>query len=58
MAVGFVADHTVNVILRLLKATFEFLLWGEAGFAKSFSCPTQLLCCIVVGVVTKISVDK
>ena len=44
-----VTDHieVKNVNLRLLKAKVEFLWWWGGwvvGFAKSFLCPTQLLC--------------
>ena len=34
---------SINVNLRLLKATVEFLWWGGDGVV-SFSCPTQLQC--------------
>ena len=48
VALFVVTDHrSINVNLRLLKAKVEILwLGGEwwVGFAKSFSCPTQLLC--------------
>ena len=40
---------SIKVNLRLLKAIVEFLWWGGGvGFEKSFSCPTQLLCCVVL----------
>ena len=47
----------INVHLRLLKVTVEFVWWGGVGFAKPFSYPTQLQLrlrnsCVVVGVVT------
>ena len=56
---GHIYLWSINVNLRLLKATVEFLLWGGVWFAQSFLCPTQLytvfrLCCVVVvGIVTK-----
>ena len=50
----------MNVVLRLTEAAVEFLWWvgGVVGFAKSFSfqpnnCVEVVLCCVVVGVVTK-----
>ena len=55
----------MNVILGLTETAVEFLWWGGGWvgwggveFAKSFSClPNNcvevVLCCVVVGVVTK-----
>ena len=45
-------------ILEAPEGLIEFVWWG-VGFAKSFSCPTQLqlrlrLCCVVVGAVTEV----
>ena len=52
----------MNVILRLLKATVEFLWWGGLGgvckviFMSNPTTVLRLCCwlnCVVVGVVTK-----
>ena len=62
MALHVVADHTIiscnQLILFLGSERLLLSLCGKVGwvgvFAQSFSCPTQLQCCVVVGVVDNI----
>ena len=65
VALFVVADHiifswSINVNLRLLKAAVEFLWWWVGWVVQSHFCVQPnysvevVLCCVVVGVVTKI----